>query len=186
MKTKILFIGMLALSLLFSCNSNDGNDGLKSQTIDLSKLDLSDLNISWKETIKKEKFTDNLSDEDKKSRILSEIDKLNKQIETLFKEEKKLGMVEYSLVASKDGFLLELVDLKSKKVKLSAKGGPANPFQNMSFNCPEGQVEIANCRSESCVKGALSKALGGIKSGQTVRLTVHHGGVFGGVSVCAG
>ncbi len=187
MRTKFLFIGVLTLLLVLSCSTDNTTLSKEEQSFDLSKLDLSDLDLtfSWKETIKKEKFASNLNETQKREHIVNEVSKLNNQIEQIFKKDKNVELVEYSITVSNTEFSFDMIDLKNKsKSKLAKRGAPVSPYEG-SFSCPEGQKLVDTCWSKDCVGKAIENSLKDIKSGETVRFTVHHGGPLGGVAVCA-
>ena len=55
-------------------------------------------------------------------------------------------------------------------------------FDNVVWDCPDGQSLVERCHSEECVKKTLAGQASNFSSGETI--TVHHGGLAG-VKICS-
>jgi hypothetical protein len=183
MKKNLIFglitVGLIATFIFNSCASdNDQEKELKlsNMNFDNMKIDINFNDIEDNVNVNVNSAT--LSN--KVNAVYKEIAKINLQIDDSFKKDKSLKEVEYSITITPTNILIDNWKFKSKDAR-AVKSGEGT----FLFQCPPGQSLVANCWSESCVKGALTKALKSLSSGDTVNITVHHGGMTGGVSICA-
>lgn len=186
----LLLLSSLLFTIFISC-SNDSkvidSESLKStkQNVDFSKIDFSslELNIDLNnvEPIKK-RFSKDLSAKDKLTHIALAIQKLNNKIEYRINNDESTSFIEYSIKVRRDSYTINNWHFIPSKPNVAAKGPYEEPA---GWDCPEGQTLVDVCWSRDCVEKALSTVIGPISSGDTVQLTVHHGGAFGGVSICS-
>jgi hypothetical protein len=181
-----LKLSIVTVSLLctFCSCENDENNSIK-ENVEFSKIDFSNLKLEIDfnkiEPIKKN-FPENIKNKEIESILISDIQNLNSEIEFRINNDKETSFIEYSITINKDFYVINNWNFIPSNSNIAAKGGP---YEDIGWKCPNGQTLVNVCWSESCVKEALASALSDISSGDTVNLTVHHGGALGGVSICS-
>jgi len=175
----LVAIVMITGLVFISCSKEESTgDENNLSNIKLNDLKL-DLNFDKVED-KTYLFDKKLNLKEKADFVFLKINNLNSQISFRLDNDNSIDIIEYSVTIKKDRILIN--NWRFIKKNLNRSGGEGT----FAYQCPSGQTLIANCWSENCVKNALEKSLKNISSGDTVNITVHHGGAMGGVSICAG
>ncbi len=185
MKNLKFILVLLIIVTFASCvdetasNQEDINANSKALKLDLSNLDLN-LDISFKPEIITYSSTSIL---DIKKHLISKIKELNTQIDNRIKKDKNTDMVSYQIIVNDKGYTIKDWTFYNKENQTRGFG---DPVEYDSWSCPTGSTQVGGtCYSASCVANNIQSALTNFSSGDTVTLTLHHGGPFGGVTVCA-
>jgi hypothetical protein len=177
--------------VFFSCESDSSTIEENNQNeIRLSKLDFDDLDLNLDfESI--EDIVIEIDEESKKTenvnKLIKSISKLNKDIKFRSENDKDFFGCSYIVVVNKNKIIITNFEFNNTPFNYSSAlnkadiGGPAPPDRR---DCPEGSDLIDVCWSEDCVAEAISEAASDFGNGDTLTITLHHGGL-GGVSICA-
>ena len=117
----------------------------------------------------------------KKQSVLSKLNDINNSLNEAFDKDNDLEVVSYQIIITDEGTVITNFDFTS-----ASRNGEYTLWDaEAAWNCPKGTSQVgANCFSQSCVEANIETAFQGFSSGDTVVITVHHGGAFGGVKVC--
>ena len=177
---KYILKSIFIITIIVSCSScSEENTDIKSEELKLDNF-RSDLNIKFEP----DDLVFNIDRSDKNANrfddIIIQLSKLNSQIQNRITNDSDLTDVIYDIKITNSRVLVSNFELL--KHSSSKRPGPVNDY---GWDCPKGMDLIDVCWSEDCVEDAIDSVFDGFSSGDTVNITVHHGGAFGGVSVCS-
>lgn len=170
---KIFFL--LSLALLVSCNQND----TFRDRLDLSNLDLSELNFGLNEKVieinfdlNNHKLINEFSNE-----VINEIDELI--------DGKKDIYYSFTLVINKKNKNLKIINISKNQIDNSLYSKYAgDPMEDLMGSCPYGWTDEGSCSSADCVKKKVEGVLTKIESnGDCQRVEVSRG--FISAKVCS-
>ena len=163
------FVLVFFILTLFSCSENENSNTDKLPKLD--NISLPNLKISGEEI-----FEFNILD---KQQALTKIGEINNDLERAIEEDEFLLMATYKI-------LVDDQKITIRDFEYFERNGEYTSFDALeAWNCPSGTSQVgSNCYTQSCVEGNLATAFEDFGSGDTLVITVHHGGLAGGVKIC--
>ncbi len=173
----ILFISLLVFT---SCTKDDPSNFDNQEELTLKDLKFNKLNINFTQKDISKNFKNKKS---LKINLLNEIKNINEEIAFRIKKDKNTTGISYTIFIDKNGYLITDWEFQNNNNSNTDKFGDPSDYD--SWECPTGSNIVDSCWSQNCVENAIASAMTGFSSGDTVTITIHHGGALGGVTVCA-
>ncbi|SFN88272.1 hypothetical protein SAMN04487989_105175 [Bizionia echini] len=183
---------IFVFAFISSCSSDVNSTDETNQSEELfSKIDFDDLDLNVNFNDSKDIVLDSKSFSKEKidfEDVIKTINQLNNQLDFRSKSDSNFYGASYLIVANNKkimitNFNLDEVALSNESQTNRTDTGCSTPPPR--WECPSGMTVIDVCWSEDCIRDAFTEAMEGFGNGNAVNISAHHGGAFGGVTICS-